>query len=521
MPSRYVKNTLMGHHGPTAAFWMRYVDMINLKNDLSRSIRTGDLNLYIYCLNEMAAFFFTLNHQNYARWTIKAAHDLTNMNKTHPELVDHVKQSGFGVKRTEKCFSMSPVDLTLEQTINADAANRLTGVSSFTNSIGARQKWAKTHTDRTANISSLYNMLGLLRKDDVTRDLKKGEIQKFSANLTKLTNEIENSCNPFSDTTQQENHRLFNICSGKCVSEATEEFLINLKRERKKKRDNFIKECQADSQRFEATISKTKILNFASNNKVAKTIACGKVREVKMERNLIGRIFFLASQNSTDVKEIFKYPLTPVPQCFGHLDGSMIKTQKSVLLRHLEKSTISIAPSNVDVILVDGFYLLHTLGEVYASYAGIASQILKKICRMSAKEIHVVFDRIISPSIKDIERDRRNSSDDEAICSAFNKNGRPPANLKKCLRNSSFKKRLNEWLVQEWSEDEYHNIIGDKKLYVSCETKCFVFEAVNEKIVREDVQELESLQEEADTRLFLHLAFLPSDLSVVIRTRDG
>lgn len=32
----------------------------------------------------------------------------------------------FGVRRTKANFSRSPVDLTLEQTINADASNQLT-----------------------------------------------------------------------------------------------------------------------------------------------------------------------------------------------------------------------------------------------------------------------------------------------------------------------------------------------------------------------------------------------------------
>ncbi|GFU79662.1 uncharacterized protein TNCV_4484941 [Trichonephila clavipes] len=55
----------------------------------------------------------------------------------------------FGIKRTNKPFSRQPIDLTLEQTINADAARTLTGIAHLTNSISARQRWARSHDIRS------------------------------------------------------------------------------------------------------------------------------------------------------------------------------------------------------------------------------------------------------------------------------------------------------------------------------------------------------------------------------------
>ena len=54
-----------GNHGKTAQYRMRYVDMLHLYHKFSRSIRTGDLDLNIYCLQRMTALFFIFNHQNY------------------------------------------------------------------------------------------------------------------------------------------------------------------------------------------------------------------------------------------------------------------------------------------------------------------------------------------------------------------------------------------------------------------------------------------------------------------------
>ena len=93
----------------------------------------------------MTNYFFALNQPNYARWLVKYHDNLLKAPETHPELYEEFKKGAFGVKRTSKSFSRIPIDLTLEQTINADAANQRTGITSLTNSISAHQRWAESH----------------------------------------------------------------------------------------------------------------------------------------------------------------------------------------------------------------------------------------------------------------------------------------------------------------------------------------------------------------------------------------
>ena len=96
--------------------------MIHLYHEYSRSIRVGDLDAYINCLPKIANYFFALNHPNYSRWTVKYHDNLLRMPETHPQVYAEFKKGGFSIKRTKKSFSGSPIDLTLEQTINADSA---------------------------------------------------------------------------------------------------------------------------------------------------------------------------------------------------------------------------------------------------------------------------------------------------------------------------------------------------------------------------------------------------------------
>ena len=53
-------DTRRGKHGKTAQYWMCYIEMIHLYHEFIRSIRTGDLDLYIYCLPKLASFFLRI-----------------------------------------------------------------------------------------------------------------------------------------------------------------------------------------------------------------------------------------------------------------------------------------------------------------------------------------------------------------------------------------------------------------------------------------------------------------------------
>ena len=64
----------------------------------------------------------------------------------------------------------------------------------------------------------------------------------------------------------------------------------------------------------------------------------GKLKEVKMERYLFGKILCLALQQKIDTSEVLKYPLTPMPLAFCHYDGSFRDTPKSKLSKHLRQS---------------------------------------------------------------------------------------------------------------------------------------------------------------------------------------
>ncbi|GBP67436.1 hypothetical protein EVAR_47155_1 [Eumeta japonica] len=92
-------------------------------------------------------------YDQYIAETLEDKHD-----DTHLGLRTEIAKGSFGIRRTNKPFSRIPVDLTLEQTINGEAARRLTGIVNLTSSISARQRWAQNDGARAEKISHCNNL---------------------------------------------------------------------------------------------------------------------------------------------------------------------------------------------------------------------------------------------------------------------------------------------------------------------------------------------------------------------------
>ena len=133
-------------------------------------------------------------------------------------LLAEFKKGAFGIKRTTNKFSRIPVDLTLEQTINANAASSMTGVTHFSNSISARQRWALSHSIRTKVLDHLFEEIQLSCKEDTVGELAPSRIQKDKEALDNIVNEILKYMNPFVSATPQS---LFNISTGRAATTET------------------------------------------------------------------------------------------------------------------------------------------------------------------------------------------------------------------------------------------------------------------------------------------------------------
>ncbi|XP_057306368.1 uncharacterized protein LOC130644684 [Hydractinia symbiolongicarpus] len=516
--SQFRQDTEKGNHGATAQYWMGYVEMIRLYHDFSRSLRDGNFDLYVCCLPKVANYFFSMNHPNYARWIVRYHDNLLKLKDSHPEVYTEFQRGLFSLRRTQKSFSRLPIDLTLEQTINADAACQRKGISALTNSISARQRWAQSHSIRTSIVSYVFENLGMTKQEDVSQDLKASRMRQNSKDLHQVINMVKETMNPFNDAIEKQ--YLFNIASGKAASPDTTKFLLNIVSVGSKARDKFIDECSKDPARFEKPIRRQTLHTFATGGtKYNIKAADNKVVAVTMMRDLFGSILYHSLQRKIDMAEVLKYPLTPVPLSLGHVDGKMQKTPKVKLLNELEAKVKTDDPNRVDVNIIDGMFFLHLFVDLPATFGALATFILKRVCASKGNIIHFVLDKMVHPSIKDCERDLR-CTERHGAYQITGPEQKRPSNWLNALRNDHFKAALVEFLAFFWENNMHSTVLGNKTVIMNRNDTCYMFRVEGEIVVKTEIVKLFSTHEEADSRILYHLSSIQTPANVVIRTID-
>lgn len=505
----YREETIKGKHGKTPQIFMIYVQLVEYYLIMEFSIRTGDINLYKHILPKIANVFFSMNHPNYARYLTIYHDKLENIETTHPGLLQSYGSSFLGIRRTAKNFSRLPIDLTLEQTINADAASRASGTVNMTNSFSARQRWSITHSLRTSIISKCLEFCDMITTDDVTKDLKNSSIVTANKNIKALLEMMAHYTNPFSRELSKDH--LYNIATGQSVTNEIYEFLSTVETSGKKQREQFIAECKEDPERFDKVLSKNKILNFASKNR-RKIKVNGKIQEVRLQRDIFGRLLHASISNNIDVEKALSYPLSPIPFSFCHSDGTICETVKSIVLEELKKYQENITdPPEPDISIVDGFYLLHTLKNVPDSYHKISKYILTTLL-FNRKEVYIIFDKYKTPSIKDCEHSLRGEDDTQYSIERDNKR---PAEMSQLLRSANFKEKFIQFLIKDWMSDEYVSLCEGKIVKLNFD-QCYMFEVVDNKMSRTLDLNNSCYHEEADTKIIHHICQLNGDFRVRI-----
>lgn len=252
---KYRVATLRGEHGSTAQFWMMYVYLVHIFLRFSRACRTNDVDLFVYTLSQMCPIFISANHTNYARWMVKYYLNLVNMEVTHPGIREVFENGVLSVRITGKSFARTPVDITLQQTVNAYAASRSTGIASFGQSDPARRRWMITRSVCSAKVGHLLKVSGMKAADDISKSLKPYRITKDNEDLQKLIDGIENTMNPFSI---EPDENLYCIATGVKVADDIKVDLLSFIDKGRMWHDEFVNGCFDNDSRFEKTHSTSK-----------------------------------------------------------------------------------------------------------------------------------------------------------------------------------------------------------------------------------------------------------------------
>ena len=151
---------------------------------------------------------------------------------------------------------------------------------------------------------------------------------------------------------------LYNIGTGRSISDESSDLLLNVDVLGERSKTNFIVSCSEKEDDFESRIPLNKILNFGSANIKQKVKNKNKVKEIRLQKDLFWRIAFIALEHDPDIQKIVSFPLTPIPSSLCHFDVTICKTKKSTLINVLaplhEHESTFFSPS---ALLIDGFFL--------------------------------------------------------------------------------------------------------------------------------------------------------------------
>jgi len=509
----YFKRVMEGELGPTAQYWCMYIYMINrVHRDLLRAVLTNDVDDYIKILPAIIDIFFGLNRPNYARWGVL----LTESKR--------ILQAGaFSIRRTNKQYSRSAIDLTLEQTVNRDAASPMRGIVGFHYSHNAIRRWCITSTQRGMAVTELRNMTGLETEEQPAAQLRASRINKDSHQRDVLFNTVTESCDPFS--TQVSNcPSLLNLATGKAAAHVTQKYLTGTLAAGHELHMKFREECAIDSGRLMKPIKRRPVANFAKENAKKKT-GNTKGKPAEGLRDVFIRILVAISEKTNfNLRHVMKFPIVEYPLSITHPDGSGLKTKKDKLLEKLEElqeGFITRPLPPIDVTLIDGGLLIHSflsaIGNI-STYGNLARSLLASVCGHRGNEIHVLFDTYCPTSLKSSERKLRGAEDHPFLITGPQQS--PRQSCQKLLQNGLFKEQLAVFLLKEWQEDHYGPILGKKTLVLSHGGNCvsLKFDEQESKMNIEQPAHLQGNHEEADTLIAFHLS--SANGNVMIRASD-
>ena len=374
--------------------------------------------------------------------------------------VEILKAGAFSTRRTQLPYSRSPIDLTLEQTINKDVTSSAKGITSFTTSENAFRRWCINLTQGSMAVCELKDMTGLQSGETINKQLRQGRIEKDNKDIAALNAMIKSTCSPF-DTDAPTT--LVNIATGKAAHEETSEYLVGTLQRGALMRHEFQKECSEDDCRFLKRLQWVKVSNFAFENIKSKSFKNkADLSAAEGVRDAFGHILAKAAMTDDfiDLQHILSYPVTKIPLSLAHADGTPTKTDKAVLVNifHTKQTHQYDDATPSSAVLVDGGLILHEVlpHHINSTYGKIVRDIMIKVCASKEKTIHLLLDRYMQPSIKDVERVKRGANVDMTKFIISGPDQQQRMRGTELLKHGTFKEGLSQLLVSEIQKEHCH-----------------------------------------------------------------
>ena len=216
-------------------------------------------------------------------------------------------------------------------------------------------------------------------------------------------------------------------------------------------------------------------------------------------------------------------PFISVPWALSTSDGSFLKTNKATLMHRMEKYDIADSRTQIQnsIYIVDGNAVLQAMVALPETFGDLALKLFNTLPKST--DVHFVTDRYLHNSIKSTERSRRGDSEANLFLIG-GPSTKLPRDWKLFLSSGENKINLMKLILQEWESDKYASVLQNKRIFFVVENTCV--QLSSEDGITTDskpMHELNSSQEEADTKLILHCLYAAQHATteeLVVRSPD-
>ena len=173
------------------------------------------------------------------------------------------------------------------------------------------------------------------------------------------------------------------------------------------------------------------------------------------------------------------------------------------------------------VFVVDGNALIRSITRLLDTFGEFVDVLFKALPKCGT--VHFVTDSYYPQSIKTLERERRGSC---AIHAVGGPTTKMPRDFSGCMHEAENKRQLLNFLLTQWQQPQFAPHFHGRLLFFVFERQCTRPSSTDAMTVDvSDAPDLHSSQEEADSRIILHCAYIarcaePHVSSIVICSPD-
>ncbi|KAG1714163.1 hypothetical protein GQR58_001793 [Nymphon striatum] len=196
----------------------------------------------------------------------------------------------------------------------------------------------------------------------------------------------------------------------------------------------------------------------------------GTTKEIALnaDRRLFGNMVLIAQSRKLEMHDVLSHPLGPLPWTLANGDGTMKKTNKAVLSKHLESKVLLVEEvPHTSAILIDAMGLMHKLHGENRTFSELSDHVFSQMLHAGhgSDRVHVIFDVYHSDSIKSAERIQRGSADRIAFSNIMP--GHKIKNWRRLLSCTESKNKLTTFLAESWKEQKFREKLRNKCMLVT------------------------------------------------------